>query len=155
VVKLHIAYARTAVNTPITLHVLAGAEISGGTPVLTISSGPMHGSATVSGTAIVYSPSSGFNGIDTISYQVCVGSNCQTSAVNVQVGTSSTGYAGGDVGAATATTTATSTQSTSSGGALPFTGTSDALLGLLGAACIGGGFACYRAGRDRARSALR
>jgi hypothetical protein len=138
--------------------VLANDQITGGTPVLALASSPSNGSASVSGTAVVYSPAAGFNGLDHFSYQVCIGSTCATAGVDVQVGTASTTpYGGGDVGSQTTPTSTgtTSSQSTGSGGALPFTGTSEALLGLLAAACLGGGFACYRAGRDRARSAAR
>jgi large repetitive protein len=155
-IVLHTDRANTAVNTPVTLHVTANDTITGGTAVLSISSAPGHGSASVSGLAIVYSPSSGFNGLESFSYRVCIGSTCATAAVDVQVGSATTTpYGGGAVAPQSTGTSTTSTQSTSSGGALPFTGTSDALLGLLGAACLGGGYACYRAGRDRARSALR
>jgi hypothetical protein len=136
--------------------VLANDQITGGTPVLALASSPSNGTASVSGTAIVYSPSAGFNGLDHFSYQVCIGSTCATAGVDVQVGTATTTpYGGGDVGSQSTPPATTSSQSTGSGGALPFTGTSDALLGLLAAACLGGGYACYRAGRDRARSAVR
>jgi len=156
-IVLHTDRANTAVNTPVTLHVLANDQITGGTGVLTVSSAPANGSASVSGTAITYTPNAGFNGLETFFYQVCIGSACATAAVDVQVGTATTTpYGGGDVGtASTPSGGNNSTQSTSSGGALPFTGTSDALLGLLGAACLGGGYTLYRAGRDRARSGLR
>jgi hypothetical protein len=154
-IVLHTDRANTAVGTPVTLHVLGNDVITGGTPVVSIASGPAHGSASVSGSSVVYSPAAGFNGLETFFYKVCVGSICATQSIDIQVGTAtSTPYGGGDVGSQ-GTGTTTSTQSTSSGGALPFTGTSDALLGLLGVACLGGGYACYRAGRDRARSAQR
>jgi hypothetical protein len=156
-IVLHTDRANTAAGTPVTLHVLANDQITGGTGVLTVSSPPANGSASVSGTAITYSPNAGFNGLETFFYQVCIGSTCATAAVDVQVGTATTTpYGGGDVGSqSTPTTAATSTQSTGSAGALPFTGTSDTLLGLLGAACLGGGYALYRSGRDRARSVKR
>src|SRR5690242_14315860 len=97
-IVLHTDRANTAVGTPVTLHVLANDQITGGTPTVALASSPANGSAAVSGTAVVYTPSAGFNGLDSFSYQACIGSTCATAAIDVQVGTATTTpYGNGDV----------------------------------------------------------
>ena len=53
-----------------------------------IISGPMHGSATVTGRQIDYTPNNGFNGIDQISYSVCDNGSpqkCDTARIEIFV----------------------------------------------------------------------
>ncbi|MFZ1640439.1 MAG: Ig-like domain-containing protein [Candidatus Contendobacter sp.] len=62
--------ATTPLETPVTINVLA--NDSGGVPPLSISavSSPLNGRATVSGNAIVYTPTAGYTGADSFGYMV-------------------------------------------------------------------------------------
>ncbi len=62
--------ATTVIGKPVTVDVLA--NDSGGTPPLRISAvtAPAHGSATISGNAILYTPVAGYSGSDGFSYTV-------------------------------------------------------------------------------------
>jgi LPXTG-motif cell wall-anchored protein len=126
-----------------------------------------HGTNAVSGLTITYTPDAGFTGSDMFPYELCVtypttdpyggGSEqvCDTANITVSVegvnnsplgvpGTPTTGGGNGALG-------------TGVGGSLPQTGisTEALLLALLGFASVGGGIACYGAGRDPARALVR
>ncbi|MDQ5908794.1 MAG: hypothetical protein QG599_887, partial [Pseudomonadota bacterium] len=60
--------ATTAAGTPITVNVLAN-DVGTGLTIDTVSS-PGHGTAVISGTAITYTPTANFAGIDTFLYTV-------------------------------------------------------------------------------------
>jgi uncharacterized protein YhjY with autotransporter beta-barrel domain len=64
------AVATTPENTAVPINLAP--DITGTlgyTPVVTVSAGPSHGSATVSGEVVTYTPAAGFTGADTFTYQ--------------------------------------------------------------------------------------
>jgi hypothetical protein len=75
-------------NASTAIDVTANDTISGGTPTVTVATAPAHGSATVDGTRIVYTPTAGYFGDDTLSYTV--GTAGHASAANVQVAVAAT-----------------------------------------------------------------
>ena len=89
--------ATTPQNTAVTTTVLANDTVtSGASPLnpasVTVTSAPAHGSTTVNTTtgAITFTPTAGYTGMDSYSYQVCDGSTptpvCATATVTVTVG---------------------------------------------------------------------
>jgi LPXTG-motif cell wall-anchored protein len=129
-----------------------------------------HGTNSVAGLTVTYTPDAGFTGSDVFPYELCMtyptsgqyggGSEqvCDTANITVTVtssgtdslGTPVTPVAGGSEGG-------NGTLGTGVGGSLPQTGisTEALLLALLGFASVGGGIACYGAGRDPARALVR
>ena len=63
------------------------------TPVVTVVSGPSHGSTTVSGEVVTYTPTGGFSGTDTFTYQALAAADppAATAIVTVTVIASPTG----------------------------------------------------------------
>jgi hypothetical protein len=55
------------------------------TPALTIATAPAHGTATVDGTKILYTPAGGFFGQDTLTYQLAAGDRASTASVHIAV----------------------------------------------------------------------
>jgi len=79
--------ASTTSNTPVNISVLAN-DSGGGTPLpLFISSvdSPSHGTATISGSQVVYTPANGFIGDDSFIYTVSDGQDMATAVVSVAV----------------------------------------------------------------------
>jgi Big-like domain-containing protein len=160
--------ASTTVGTAVTINVTANDSIETGATAVTVSapSATTNGANAVSGLNIVYTPNAGFTGSDSFTYELCgtfpSGSYgggdtrvCDTATVTVNVDAAGVGgqgtppptqpYGGGDVQG----------QGTGSGGSLPFTGTSGAMMVLLAVALLGGGAACYGASRDRRKTFVR
>lgn len=78
--------AQTPQNTAVQIPVLLNDSSSGG--IITIILPPNHGTATVSGNQIVYTPDNGFAGTDTLEYSICdsVCQNvCDTALVLIRV----------------------------------------------------------------------
>ena len=73
----------------------AGCDLSGA--VITIVDDGNDGTATVSGEDIIYTPDAGFVGVDTVTYEICVGANCSET---VQIVTVADGTASNSVYAA-------------------------------------------------------
>ncbi|MDS4041936.1 MAG: Ig-like domain-containing protein, partial [Candidatus Competibacter sp.] len=76
--------ATTPAGTPVAINVLA--NDSGGVPPLSISAvaSPLHGTAAISGNAILYTPAAGYSGPDSFSYTVRDGAG-QTASAPVTV----------------------------------------------------------------------
>jgi hypothetical protein len=104
--------ATTDAGTPVTIHVTAN-DTSNGGGVLTVSavSTPAHGSASISGTDVVYTPAAGFVGTDHFTYDITTPYGKSTATVTVTVN-----------GAAVASTGTPSEQLLELGGALLLTG---------------------------------
>ncbi|MCU1428972.1 MAG: conserved repeat domain protein [Actinomycetia bacterium] len=150
--------ATTTQGHSVTINVLANDTVSGGTldaSTLHVVAGASHGSVAIANGTATYTPGAGF-GSDTFGYEVCAtsyGDSCDNATVTVTVGQDTGtqgGYGGGDtVGGQGSGVSGTGT------GQLPFTGSSSGVLAVLGVAFVGGGALCYRAGRNRTRSATR
>ena len=64
------AVATTAENTAVPINLAPDVTGTGGyTPVVTVSAGPSHGTTSVSGEVVTYTPATGFSGTDTFTYQ--------------------------------------------------------------------------------------
>jgi hypothetical protein len=86
--------AQTTSGNAVTVDVLANDVANGGTGLHVSAVGtPAHGSATISGGRIVYTPDSSFVGTDTFTYTVAtsVGTATATVTVTVNAGLSATG----------------------------------------------------------------
>ena len=78
--------ATTPAGTAVTIPVKANDEGDSSAPV--VATPPGHGTATVGGTSIVYTPAAGFVGTDTFTYTICSVLNpdlCATTTVTVTV----------------------------------------------------------------------
>jgi hypothetical protein len=85
--------AHTNINTPISIGVTANDQsCSGGVFTVTTGVAPAHGSISVSGDSIVYSPAVGYAGYDTFTYVESIGGGPDSSAqVVVRVSSYATG----------------------------------------------------------------
>ena len=72
-------------NTASILAVTGNDTIQNGTATLAIKTAPTHGTATVSGTQISYTPTTGYFGADTLRYSLTVGDRTADAAVQVTV----------------------------------------------------------------------
>ncbi len=72
-------------NTSTKLAVLANDVATGGTPELSITAAPQHGTAIVSGGTIEYTPGAKYFGSDTLSYQLNVGGKTSSATVTLSV----------------------------------------------------------------------
>ncbi len=70
-------------NTAATLAVTTNDTIANGSASIAVSTAPAHGTAVVSGNAIVYTPTAGYFGTDTLQYTLTVGD--KSSVANVQL----------------------------------------------------------------------
>jgi hypothetical protein len=80
-------FGSTEVNTSLTINVLSNDQIpSGSSPVVRVLVLPPHGSAaTKSDGSITYQPNANFCGSDSLDYEVCAATNCDTARVLIQV----------------------------------------------------------------------
>ncbi len=94
----------TPVNTPVNIDVLLNDSDVDGTLVastLKVTSGPSHGTATVGSGKIAYTPSTGYSGSDSLTYEVCDNEGaCDSATVSITVtgGTNSPPIAHNDTG---------------------------------------------------------
>lgn len=73
-------------NKPLTVTVLANDVVSnGGTLTLASATAPQHGTATVSGSNVVYTPATGYFGPDSFSYSINAGPGSVTATAQVSV----------------------------------------------------------------------
>jgi hypothetical protein len=70
-------------NTATTLAVTSNDTVANGTASLTVTTAPAHGTATVSGGSIVYTPTAGYFGADSLQYTLNVGD--KHAVANVQL----------------------------------------------------------------------
>ncbi len=88
----------TLVNIPVTVSLLgADADVPVQTLLYTIITAPTNGTTTASGTSVLYTPNSGFIGIDTFTYVVSDGiatSSIATTTISVMAGGGSGGGGG-------------------------------------------------------------
>ncbi len=75
--------ATVAWNTATALAVTSNDTVANGTASIAVSAAPAHGTAVVSGGSIVYTPTAGYFGADTLQYTLSVGD--KTSVANVQL----------------------------------------------------------------------
>ena len=75
--------ATVAWNTASTLAVTTNDTIANGTASITVTTAPTHGTATVEGGSIVYTPTAGYFGADSLQYTLNVGD--KHSSANVQL----------------------------------------------------------------------
>jgi hypothetical protein len=72
-------------NTAATIDVTANDTAHNGTTTVAIASAPTHGTATIDGTKIRYTPAAGFFGEDTLTYTLSVGDQTSTASLHVAV----------------------------------------------------------------------
>lgn len=72
-------------NAPASLDVTANDTVANGTATVAVDALPKHGTATVSGTKVSYTPTAGFFGDDSFTYKLVVGSASQTATVKLKV----------------------------------------------------------------------
>jgi len=79
--------ATTAFATPVTIAVLANDSDPDGNPLsISAVTAPAHGTATISGTTIVYTPVAGYSGVDTFNYTISDGrGGSATASVTVTI----------------------------------------------------------------------
>ena len=81
--------AMTRKDKTVSIHVLANDDIVGGgidIATLAVAAEPVHGTVVVAGENLLYEPTAGFTGTDTMTYQVCsTGGVCDTARVTVVV----------------------------------------------------------------------
>jgi LPXTG-motif cell wall-anchored protein len=162
--------AATTAGAAVSIDLTANDSFDGATSATVNAPGTTaNGTNAVAGNVLTYTPNVGFTGNDAFTYELCAtfptgeyggGSEqlCDQATVTVAVNALDTGplggdpYGGGDVSAG-----GSGTLGTGVGGSLPQTGISTGaiLLALLGFASVGGGIACYGAGRDPARALVR
>jgi uncharacterized protein YhjY with autotransporter beta-barrel domain len=88
------ASATTPENTAVQINLAPDiTNTSGYTPVVTVVSGPSHGSTTVTGDVVTYTPTSAFSGTDTFTYQALAAADppAATAIVTVTVTSPPTG----------------------------------------------------------------
>jgi hypothetical protein len=74
--------AHTVKNTAVHILVSANDPVTcpAGPTVITIGTAPRHGTATVSGDTIIYTPNTGYTGLDTFTYTESIGGGAPASA---------------------------------------------------------------------------
>ena len=72
-------------NAATTIAVTSNDTIANGTGSIAVTSAPTHGTATVSGGDIVYTPTAGYFGTDTLTYTLTVGDKTSTASVAITV----------------------------------------------------------------------
>ena len=72
-------------NTATTLAVTSNDTIANGTASIAVSTAPMHGTAVVTGNGIVYTPTAGYFGADTLQYTLHVGDTSSVADVQLAV----------------------------------------------------------------------
>lgn len=72
-------------NTASTLSVIGNDTVQNGTATIAIKTAPAHGTATVSGTTISYTPTPGYYGADTLRYSLTVGDKTVDAGVQLTV----------------------------------------------------------------------
>jgi hypothetical protein len=72
-------------NTATTLAVTSNDTIENGSASIAVATAPTHGTATVQGNSIVYTPAAGYFGTDTLGYALTVGDKTSTANVAVTV----------------------------------------------------------------------
>ena len=72
-------------NTATALAVTSNDTIANGTASIAVATAPTHGTATVSGNSISYTPTAGYFGPDTLSYTLTVGNKSSTAEVQLTV----------------------------------------------------------------------
>lgn len=79
--------AATTCDTPVTIDVLANDSDADGDnlSIYGIVQGPSHGTAAISGSQVVYTPDSDFDGTDYFKYKITDGSCCDTACVTITV----------------------------------------------------------------------
>lgn len=77
--------ATVAWNTSTTLAVTANDTVANGTASVTVSAAPAHGTAVVSGGSIVYTPTAGYFGTDSLQYTLNVGDSHAVANVQLAV----------------------------------------------------------------------
>lgn len=77
-------------NAAASLGVTDNDTATGGTAALSIDTAPTHGTATVNGNKVTYTPAAGYFGQDSFSYKLVVGSASQTATVKLAVEASMT-----------------------------------------------------------------
>ena len=84
------ASAATPINTPVAINLAGDITIAGGyTPVVTVTTAPSHGSTSVTGEVVTYTPTAGFSGADTFVYTVNGDASPASATVTVTVSSSS------------------------------------------------------------------
>jgi len=77
---------------PIVIEIIENDAIPVGIqPTVTIISQPSNGNASIQGTTIEYLPVSGFVGVDSFEYEVCIGTVCDSATVTITVPNPNTG----------------------------------------------------------------
>jgi hypothetical protein len=74
-----------AAGQPVSVAVLANDKAQGGALSITAVGAAAHGTATVNGASIVYTPSAGFSGTDTFTYTITNGHGSSTASVTITV----------------------------------------------------------------------
>lgn len=81
------ASASTTANLPVAIDLTNDITIAGGyTPIVTVSTAPAHGSTSVAGEVVTYTPTAGFTGTDTFVYTVNGDAAPASATVTVSVG---------------------------------------------------------------------
>jgi uncharacterized protein YhjY with autotransporter beta-barrel domain len=95
------ASASTPANVPVAID-LTNDITSGYTPIVTVTTAPAHGSTSVTGEVVTYTPAAGFSGTDTFGYTVNGDAVPASASVTVTVGIQQSVY--GMIGALQETT---------------------------------------------------
>jgi hypothetical protein len=79
-------FATTVSGAPVTIDVVANDVVSNGPLTVTEIPGSTHGSATIAGNQVVFTPEPGYTGIGHFNYTVCDATGyCKTSSVNIGI----------------------------------------------------------------------
>lgn len=82
------ASASTATNVPVAIDLTNDITTAGGyTPIVTVTTAPAHGSTSVSGEVVTYTPTAGFTGTDTFGYTVLGDATPASATVTITVST--------------------------------------------------------------------
>ena len=90
----------TPYNTPITIAVPSNDDANGGGALtITTVGDPKHGTATIDGSSVVYTPSHNFSGVDTFTYTISTpyGSDTATVTVTITAPLAATGVGSGEL----------------------------------------------------------